>query len=102
MIFGCVNFVDFWWFYHYIMVPLPLTVSYIDAIERQPLFGKVTLNMLKHFKIMKNKRSPYRFVLIFNPGNSNGRCSGTFLTGNTCVTDPVIGGGVLRCVRFRH
>jgi len=41
----------------------------------------------------ENKKSPYRFVPYLHPDNSNGRCSGTILTGNTCVTVPVIGGG---------
>ena len=40
----------------------------------------------------KTKKSPYRFVPYLHPKNSNGRCSGTILTGNTCVTVPVIGG----------
>jgi len=40
-----------------------------------------------------NKKSPYRFVPDLHPENSNGRCSGTILTGNTCVTVLVIGGG---------
>ena len=43
---------------------------------------------------MKIKKSPYRFVPYLHPENSNGRFSGTILTGNTCVTVPVIGGGV--------
>jgi len=42
-----------------------------------------------------NKKSPNRFVPYLHPENSNGRCSGTILTGNTCVTVLVIGGGVL-------
>ena len=46
------------------------------------------------FQNSENKKSPYRFVPYLHPENSNGRCSGTILTGNTCVTVPVIGGGV--------
>ena len=47
----------------------------------------------RFFKIVKIKKKPYRFVPYLHPENSNGRCSGTILTGNTCVTVPVIGGG---------
>jgi len=41
---------------------------------------------------MKLKKSPYRFVPYLHPENSNGICSGTIITGNTCVTVLVIGG----------
>ena len=46
----------------------------------------------------ENKKSPYRFVPYLHPENSNGRCSGTILTENTCVTVLVIGGGVITYV----
>jgi len=38
------------------------------------------------------KKCTYRFVPFFNHGNSNGRCSGAFVTRKTCVTVPVMGG----------
>jgi len=50
----------------------------------------------KTHRFLKNKEikiSPYRFVPYLHPENSNGRCSGTILTGNTCVSVLVIGGG---------
>ena len=47
----------------------------------------------RFFKIVNIKIPLYRFVPYLHPENSNGRCSGTILTGNTCVTVPVIGGG---------
>jgi len=43
---------------------------------------------------MKTKNAHYRFEPFLNSGNSNGRCSETFLTGNPCGTVPVIGGDV--------
>ena len=46
---------------------------------------------------MEIKKSPYRFVTSLHPGNNNGRWSGTSLTGNHCVTVPVIVWGVLTC-----
>ena len=49
----------------------------------------------RFFKIVKIKNPLTVFVPYLHPENSNGRCSGTILTGNTCVTVPVIGGGVL-------
>ena len=49
------------------------------------------------------KKSPYRFVTYLHPENSNGRCSGTILTGNICVTVLVIRAGwsilCLHCVK---
>ena len=59
------------------------------AIELHSAFLQKTH---RFFKIVE-KKSPYRFVPYLHPVNSNGRCSGTILTGNTCVTVPVIGGG---------
>jgi len=60
------------------------------AIELHSPFLK---KMHKLFIILKIKNPPYRFVPYFHPGNSNGRCSGTIFTGNTCVTVLVNGGG---------
>jgi len=47
------------------------------------------------FENNENKKSPNRFVPYLHPENSNGRWSGTILTGNTCVTVLVIGGGAI-------
>jgi len=60
------------------------------AIELHSPFLQKTHRFVK---IVKIKKSPYRFVPYLHPENSNGRCSGTIITGNTCVTVPVIGGG---------
>ena len=49
--------------------------------------------MLKLSNVMKTKNPLTVSYHFFNTGNSNGICSGTFLTQTTCVTVPVIGGG---------
>ena len=51
------------------------------------------LQKTHRFKKKEVTISPYRFVLYLHPENSNGRCSGICLTGNTYVTVLVIGGG---------
>ena len=58
------------------------------AIELHYLFCRKRIDFLNN----ENKKSPYRFVPYLHPENSNGRCSGTILTGNTSVTVLVIGG----------
>jgi len=60
------------------------------AIELHSSFLQKTHSFLKN---NENNKSPNRFVPYLHPENSNGRCTGTILTGNTCVTVLVIGGG---------
>ena len=58
-------------------------------------FSFFTEKRIDFFKIMKIK-NPYCFVPYLHPENSNGRCSRTIITGNTCVTVLVIVGGVIQ------
>jgi len=62
------------------------------AIELHSSFLK---KMHKLFIIIKQKNplTVSSYTLYLHPDNSNGRCSGTILRGNTCVTVLVIGGG---------
>jgi len=73
---------------------LIIFTSCFDLSNKYVYRYRTTLSFLqkthRFLKSNENKKSPYRFVLYLHPENSNGRCSGTILTGNTCVTVLVI------------
>ena len=78
---------------------LTILTSCFDLSNKYVYRNRTTFSFYtENAQICKNnefKKSPYRLVPYLHPENSNGRCSGTILTGNTCVTVLVIGGGVM-------
>ena len=79
---------------------LLLLTSCFDLSNKYVYRYRTTFTFLqkthRFVKIMKIKKSPFCFVSYLHPENSNGRCSSTIFTGNTCVTVLVIGGGVIK------